>query len=211
VSARPPEIGVVVVADGPWEATLRTLAALARAAAGVPHVLIGVDDGTRDETACALPRLPGMVTLRSDLPRGFATAALAGAAAARTPWLAFLRTGAEPRRGWLSGLLEAARAHPDAAALAGLLVRPDGLLVSSGEPAVPSTRVEPATALPAVGLAVQTEAFAAAEGFRAAAPDGEGPDLCRRLGQQPGAALLVHPVSVLWRGPTNPAVVPAGR
>ena len=140
VTGRTPEIAVVVVADGPWEATLRTLAALARAAAGVPHVLVGVDDGTRDETAGALPRLPGMLTLRSDLPRGFAAAAVAGAAAARTPWLAFLRSGAEPRRGWLAGLLEAARAHPGAAALAGLLVRPDrppGLERRAGRPLDP--------------------------------------------------------------------------
>jgi len=203
VSSRDPEIGVVVVADGPWEATLRTLATLARATIGVPHRLVGVDDGTRDETAAALPRLPGMVTLRSDLPCGFAAAAAAGAGAARTAWVAFLRTGAEPRRGWLAGLLEAAQAHPNASALAGLLVGPDGLLVPGGAPAVPSPRVEPSTDLPAVGLAVRTDAFAAAEGFRAGWPGGEGPDLCRRLAPTPGAALLVRPVSVLWREPST--------
>jgi GT2 family glycosyltransferase len=190
----------VVVADGPWEETLGCLTALARAAHGLEHEVIAVDDGTADETALALPRLPGLTALRGDQRQGFAAAANAGAALARAPLLAFLHGDAEPHPSWLAPLLRSAAEHPEAAAVGSALLRPDGLLEGSGEPAVPSTVLERVGALSSAALLVRAAPFAAAGGFRAGAPGAEGPDLCARLAAAGGIVLLSRESSALHRG-----------
>jgi len=201
-----PVVSVVVVADGPWAETLRCLTALARAAAGLRHEIIAVDDGTSDETAHALPRLPGLTALRGDLRQGFAAAASAGASQARAPLLAFLHGDAEPHPAWLEPLLRAAAEHPEAAAFGSLMVRPDGLLEGSLEPAVPSPALEPVTALPSAALLVRASCFAAVGGFRpGAAPGDEGPDLCARLGAAGGRLLLSRESGVLHHGRCRPS------
>lgn len=76
-----------------------TLDSLARnigtaAAAGHRVEVVVVDDGSVDGTgqrvADALPRLPGAVVLRNDVPRGLGAARNQGAAVAAGRWLAFL-------------------------------------------------------------------------------------------------------------------------
>ena len=63
-------------------------------AAGHRVEVVVVDDGSVDGTgqlvADALPRLPGAVVLRHDVPRGLAAARNAGAAVAGGRWLAYL-------------------------------------------------------------------------------------------------------------------------
>jgi GT2 family glycosyltransferase len=202
VSSSPsPLVSVVLVADGPWEETLRALTALAHAAAGVAHEVIAVDDGTADETALALPRLPGLTALRGDVAQGFAAAANAGASQARAPLLAFLHGDAEPHPGWLGALVRAAADHPEAVAFGGLVVGPGGLLEGSGEPAVPAPALLPVEALPAVGLLVRAGRFAAAGGFGTGLPLGaEGADLCRRLRAAGDVLLLTRECGLLHRG-----------
>ena len=64
------------------------------AASGHRVEVVVVDDGSVDGTAQrvadALPRLPGAVVLRNDVPRGLAAARNQGAAVATGRWLAFL-------------------------------------------------------------------------------------------------------------------------
>ena len=207
-----PRASVVVVADGPWDDTFRCLAALARGAAGVDHEVIVVDDGTADETAMALPRLPGVTSLRGDAPQGFAAAAQAGLLQARAPLVAFLHADAEPHPGWLEPLVRLAEDDERVAAVASRLVAPTGLVeadgvalayaspypitpipVGAGEPAVPSAAVTEIPAASGAALLVRKAAFEAAGGFD---PAYAGPaadlDLCLRLGEAGGLVLAAR-------------------
>lgn len=207
-----PRASVVVVADGPWDDTFRCLSAVARGAAGIDHEVIVVDDGTADETARALPRLPGLTTLRGDAPQGFAAAAQAGLLQARAPLVAFLHADAEPHPGWLAPLIKLAEEDDRVAAVASRLLAPTGLIeadgvalayaapypitpvpVSAGEPGVPSVAVTEVPAASSASLLVRKAAFEAAGGFdpgyAGAAAD---LDLCLRLGEAGGLVLAAR-------------------
>jgi GT2 family glycosyltransferase len=211
----PPRVSIIVVADGPWDETFRCLTALAQGAAGVPHEVIVVDDGTSDETAAALARLPGITSLRGDVPQGFAAAASAGASHARAPLLAFLHADAAPHPGWLAPLVRLADADPAIGAVSSRLLGPSGLVeadgviftssdehpmvpvaVGAGEPGIPSLEVSEVPAASCVALLVRREPFEAVGGFDqglgGAAPD---LDLCFRLRAR-GLLVLVARESV---------------
>jgi len=207
-----PRASVVVVADGPWDETFRCLSAVARGAAGVAHEVIVVDDGTTDETAQVLPRLPGLTSLRGDAPQGFAAAAQAGLLQARAPLVAFLHADAEPHPGWLEPLVRLAEEDERVAAVASRLLSPTGLVeadgvalayaspypitpvpVSAGEPGVPSAAVTEVPAASTASILVRKAAFEAAGGFD---PEYAGAaadlDLCLRLGEAGGLVLAAR-------------------
>jgi len=93
----------VLVGDG-WEANLRCLLSLAQRSNGVRRETIVVDDGSRDDTRLALPRLDGLRLLRNEQPVGFARAAGQAVAAAQGDVLLLLDRDAEPGPGWLPPL-----------------------------------------------------------------------------------------------------------
>jgi len=93
----------VLVGDG-WEANLRCLLSLAQSSNGVRRETIVVDDGSRDDTRLALPRLDGLRLVRNEQPVGFACAARQAAEAAQGDVLLLLDRDAEPRPGWLPPL-----------------------------------------------------------------------------------------------------------
>lgn len=206
-----PLVSIVVVADGPWEETLRCLTALARATAGLAHEVIVVDDGTADETAVALPRLPGVVSIRGDTPQGFALAANAGASVARAPLIAFLHGDAAPHPSWLGPLLEAA-ADPSAVLIGSRLVDPQGDLEGTSEPAVPRPGVSSEEPCSAAAMLVRREAFLAVEGFRGG---GSGwalaEELAARLGLPGGRGVVARASSVRHQGRCGSAEAPPGR
>jgi GT2 family glycosyltransferase len=210
-----PTVSMIVVADGPWDDTFRCLRALQEGAAGVSRELIVVDDGTRDETGLALPRLEGLTALRSNAPRGFSTAANAGAAIARGRYLAFLHADAEPHPDWLAPLLAVVEADPGVAVAASRLLTRDGMVEAdgvvfayaapypltpvahgAGAPALPAADVLEASAASGAAMLVRADAFRAAQGFDEAHGTAAGAlDLCLRL-RAAGGRLVVARASV---------------
>lgn len=199
------EVSVVVVADGPWEETAACLSALARAVAGISAEVIVVDDGTTDGTAAALAGLDGVMTLRGDLPQGFAAAANAGASVAHAPLLAFLHARAWPHPSWLRPLLEAIGRDPALALIGSRLVDRDGLLEGSGAPAVPAPGLSLDEPCSAAALLVRKAPFLEVGGFGpAGVPRALAVDLARRLGPS-GATTVARESSVLHAAPRSRA------
>jgi len=93
----------VLVGDG-WEANLRCLLSLVQSSNGVRRETIVVDDGSRDDTRLALPRLDGLRLVRNEQPVGFARAASQAAEVAQGDVLLLLDRDAEPSPGWLPPL-----------------------------------------------------------------------------------------------------------
>jgi GT2 family glycosyltransferase len=203
-------VTVVIVADGPWDDTFRCLQALAVGSAGVDHEIIVVDDATGDETAAALPRMPGITAVRTDEPRGFAACAAAGAGLARAPLLAFLHADAEPRPDWLATLAALAEGDEHVAVVASRLVTPGGCVesdgmvfayaspypmtpvaVGAGDPVEPGGRVTEVTAAQAVALLVRRASFEAVGGFDATLSSPAADlDLCLKLRTAGGTVLI---------------------
>jgi hypothetical protein len=134
MNSEQPQVTIVLAVRDGWEQTLRTLLALVESTRGLGTETIVVDDGSTDETAVALPRLPGLQALRAEVPQGLARARSQGAALARGRLVAFLGNGVVPGANWLAPLLAAferdalvGAAHPATAQLAsdGLVFRTD--------------------------------------------------------------------------------------
>ena len=101
---QPPDLTFVLAVEGGWDATFATLLSLARASTGLRWETVVIDDGSEDETAATLPRLPGLRHHRNERPHGLAAARNQGAALALAPRLVFVAAGAAPEPGWLDPL-----------------------------------------------------------------------------------------------------------
>lgn len=95
-----------------------------------------VDDASETETALALEHLefvyPWLRVIRNETNAGFITSCNRGAEEARGEFLVFLNDDTVPLSGWLEALLRVFRTHPDAGAVGGRLVYPDGRLQEAG-------------------------------------------------------------------------------
>lgn len=136
--AAEPLVTIILAVSNGWDETFRLLLALVGSTGDIPVETVVVDDGTTDETALALPRLPGLRVHRNERPLGLAVARRQGAAMARGRWIAVLPSRAAPGSGWLDRLLAGA----DAAAAPDLAdPLPDGgLLVAAGPLRAPTGR-----------------------------------------------------------------------
>ena len=94
--------------------------------------VIVVDDGSTDATAEALPRIPGIVYLRSEATTGFIASGNRGAKRARGKYLVFLNNDTLVRDGWLSALLDTFSQEPQAGIVGSKLLYPDGRLQEAG-------------------------------------------------------------------------------
>ncbi|TFV87768.1 glycosyltransferase family 2 protein [Blastococcus sp. CT_GayMR16] len=88
----------------------------------VPHDVLVVDNASTDETPDVLARYPQVQVVRTSRNLGFAGGAQLGLEAARTEFVALLNNDAWAEPTWLSALLTAAQAHPEAAAITSLLL-----------------------------------------------------------------------------------------
>jgi glycosyltransferase involved in cell wall biosynthesis len=95
-----------------------TLASLADQDFGEPYEVIVVDDGSADATARVIERA-GVRSIVQDPPRGPNAARNAGTHAAAADLIALVDDDVFAPRGWLRGLVEGARRHPEADALGG--------------------------------------------------------------------------------------------
>ncbi|HYP01720.1 MAG TPA: glycosyltransferase [Pyrinomonadaceae bacterium] len=98
--------------------------------------IIVVDDASTDETPAALLRwtqTDGRIrVLRNEQNKGFIGSCNAGAEAAHADVLVFLNNDTLPQPGWLPPLLRVLRERPDAGAVGGKLIYPDGTLQEAG-------------------------------------------------------------------------------
>lgn len=98
--------------------------------------VLAVDDASNEETASELRRLEDVYdwlrVIRNERNAGFLATCNRGAEEARGEFVVFLNDDTVPLPGWLGALLRTFRTHPDAGAVGGLLLFPDGRVQEAG-------------------------------------------------------------------------------
>ncbi|HVG02611.1 MAG TPA: glycosyltransferase, partial [Nitrospira sp.] len=113
--------------------TQQCVTALAQVTAGVNFEVIVVDNGSTDGVQDFLQTLGGDVRIiRNEENLGFAKACNQGARAAQAEYLIFLNNDTIPLQGWLTALIEEARAHSDVAVVGSKLLYEDGTIQHAG-------------------------------------------------------------------------------
>lgn len=215
----PPErplVSIIIPAWNKWDYTFRCLVSLLEHTREVSYETIVVDNASTDETAAALPLLPGLRFHRNASNLGFAKACNQGAALARAPLLLFLNNDTEALRGWLPPMLRAIQSAPDVAMVGSKLLFPDGTLQHAGvavgyamplpitpyhlharRPPEASTQQLDLAAVTAACMLVKADVFHALGGFDEAYVNGyEDMDLCFKV-REAGHRILYTPESVL--------------
>lgn len=211
-----PLVSIVIPAWNKWDFTFRCLVSLLEQTRGVAYETIVVDNGSTDETAVALPLLPGIRAVRNAENLGFSRACNQGAALARGRYLLFLNNDTEARPGWLPPLLAPLERDPGIAVAGAKLLFPDGTLQHAGvgvayadplpvfpfhldyrKPAGASTRPLELSAVTAACLLIRAEVFRELGGFDEAFLNGyEDMDLCFKV-RESGRRVVYVPESVL--------------
>lgn len=177
-----PTVDVAIVSHNTCDLTLRAVDRVLHCEPDLDLRVLVRDNGSSDGTVAALrERFPGVhVDAGSNV--GFARGVNALLAVSTAPWFVTLNSDAWPEPGALSAMLDAAARHPRAAAVAPLLLRPDGSLEHSTHP-LPSI---PVAAVTGLGLTRLSRRYAERMCLHGAwAHDRE-----RRVGWAVGAALL---------------------
>jgi GT2 family glycosyltransferase len=98
--------------------------------------MIVVDDGSGEDMQGLLEEwqqaIPYLKVIRNERNRGFVASCNRGARAAKGDILIFLNDDTMPQPGWLRALLRTFRERPDAGAVGGKLIYPDGRLQEAG-------------------------------------------------------------------------------
>ena len=127
-----PVASLVIPVFDQFAHTLACLRALAAHPPATPFEVIVVDDGSRDETADALPRIAGVRYHRRTANGGFIAACNDGASLARGEHLVFLNNDTVPQPGWLEALLGTFDDEPGTGMVGAQLLYPDGRLQEAG-------------------------------------------------------------------------------
>lgn len=127
-----PVASLVIPVYDQFAHTLACLRALAEHPPATAFEVIVVDDGSRDETADALPQIEGLRYHRRAQNGGFIAACNDGAALARGDYLIFLNNDTIPQPGWLEALLGTFDAEPGTGLVGAQLLYPDGRLQEAG-------------------------------------------------------------------------------
>jgi len=126
------ETSIVIPVFNQFPFTQACLASIQEHQANECFEVIVVDDGSTDATAEALPRIPGIVYLRSEATTGFIASCNRGAKRARGKYLVFLNNDTLVRADWLNALLDTFAEEPAAGIVGSKLVYPDGRLQEAG-------------------------------------------------------------------------------
>jgi len=131
-SSEAPIASIVIPVYGQFAHTLACLRALAAHPPTTAFEVIVVDDGSRDETVDALPRIAGVRYHRRASNGGFIAACNDGAALARGEYLVLLNNDTVPQPGWLESLLRTFDTEPKVGLVGAQLLYPDGRLQEAG-------------------------------------------------------------------------------
>ncbi len=126
------EISIVIPVFNQFRFTQACLASLQEHQGTERFEVIVVDDCSTDDTAEAVPRMPGTIYLRNETNSGFITSCNRGAEAARGKYLVFLNNDTLVRAGWLTALTDTFTEEPRAGIVGSKLLYPNGRLQEAG-------------------------------------------------------------------------------
>jgi GT2 family glycosyltransferase len=211
-----PLVSIVIPVFNKWEYTAKCLRAVAENTRDVPHEVIVVDNGSRDETARALPRIEGIRTKHNADNLGFARASNQGAAMAVGRYILFLNNDTEPHAGWAAAMVAEMERDPAVAIVGSKLLYPDGTIQHAGvrfayamwqpimpmhvharQPAAAAGARRELDAVTAACMLVRPEVFRAVGGFDEGYVNGyEDVDLCLEVRAR-GGKIVFTPDSVV--------------
>jgi GT2 family glycosyltransferase/glycosyltransferase involved in cell wall biosynthesis len=126
------EISIIIPVFNQFRFTQACLASLQEHQGAERFEVIVVDDCSTDDTAEAVPRMPGIIYLRNQANSGFITSCNRGAETARGEYLVFLNNDTLVRTGWLTALIDTFTEEPRAGIVGSKLLYPDGRLQEAG-------------------------------------------------------------------------------
>jgi len=128
-----PRVSVIVPAASQSERLAECLRALAAQAGGIPfETIIVLNDPTPQVERLVAERVTGATLLRSTVNLGVAGGYNRGRAAARGALLALIHDDTVPEPDWLASLVAAADELPEAGAVGGVVLDPDGSFQLAG-------------------------------------------------------------------------------
>lgn len=127
-----PVASLIIPVYNEFAHTLACLRTLAEHPPTTPFEVIVVDDGSRDETVDALPRIDGVRYHRRTINGGFIAACNDGASLARGAYVVFLNNDTVPQPGWLETMLDTFTSERDVGLVGAQLLYPDGRLQEAG-------------------------------------------------------------------------------
>lgn len=196
MTTAPPRVDVGIVSWNTRDVTLRAIDQLLTASTDVELIVLLRDNGSTDGTADAVRERFPQVLVETGDNVGFAAGVNTLLARSSAPWFVTLNSDAWPEPGALRTLVDVAEAHPRAAVVAPLLLRPDGELEGSTH-ALPSLRLAAVTGL-GLGRLLSPDRAA-----RWCLPPQWAHDTERQVGWAVGAALLLRRQAVDEVGPLD--------
>ncbi len=126
------EISIIIPVFNQFLFTQACLASLQEHLGTERFEVIVVDDCSTDDTAEAVPRMPGTIYLRNETNSGFIASCNRGAEAARGKYLVFLNNDTLVKAGWLTALIDTFAEEPRAGIVGSKLLYPNGRLQEAG-------------------------------------------------------------------------------